>query len=347
MPVLDPNGNPASEGCLGWLDFGYDDNIPVYNECDYATCYVELPCLRGYRPATDPKNHSVPWNYVSSADYLTDCDHFIHSYYKVLYAVQRYSNESEYSCRADGPQPESTPEHIQQIEYHPGGCSGSQYRTYSYTYTFIETYWRSYYGAWYNRYHTHEKRLFPYYVFFADEPETPPGWRFPPGPNPGPLEPIPYCLNLDGPSKLCEPTVYTYTISIDDYYIPEDDIEIFLSYIGGSAKNNIDFYAPNKIILPSGKNNISFNIEIKNINIFDPKNFKISMLGINIITKEEIYECEEPFIIEINCDEDQKYYDYRKYGTCCDYAPKDFIEWSDYHNYEKFYKLDPIVTKKK
>ncbi len=33
--------------------------------------------------------------------------------------------------------------------------------------------------------------------------------------------------------------------------------------------------------------------------------------------------------------------------TCCDYVPKDFIAWSDYHNYEHFYGLPPVITKDK
>ncbi len=111
---------------------------------------------------------------------------------------------------------------------------------------------------------------------------------------------------------------------------------LYISYAGTTLVKGSEFDGPTEIIFPAGELTTEFEIEIYDITFSAEK-----MLMINA-TSTEIGECDDnPLLGGI------RVFPKQPYSTCCDFVPKDFVAWSDYHNYEKFYGLEPFITKSK
>ena len=199
------------------------------------------------------------------------------------------------------------------------------------------------YNTTYNSFHTMCKSAIKVYAISDLIPDCPPGKIWDPltGTCIECIEES--CFYIEEPYNdvinYLHPNIYNYTIKMNfnciNKVVPRDTT-VYLSYIGGSAKNGIDFIAPKEVIIKQGTNEIDFQIEVLDC-FTEDKYFYI-----------DIYDgCDDPYLINIlSCGYDyEDSYDHRKYGTCCDYIPKDFIEWVNYHNYEHFYNLKPHVTK--
>jgi len=136
---------------------------------------------------------------------------------------------------------------------------------------------------------------------------------------------IPFvCLEVHGEDEIKEPGIYKYIIGFDDRWeddIIKEDTVVSLSYIGGTAKNDVDFFAPIQVTIPMHQKEVEIEIEFKvldeNLNFF-------------ITPGSEIYVACEEFEVEIFLDKyfDYSQYDDRRYTTCCRYYSLHFNDWS-------------------
>jgi len=155
-----------------------------------------------------------------------------------------------------------------------------------------------------------------------------------------------YCLDLELmngyvseygrvllPSSVFE---YKAELIFDDWDKCKIDVgrTMTISYAGSTLENGVDFIGPTEIFFPEGELIVYFEVEILEMNFYSNKILMIDGKSQDIsVCKDSMLSY--PVLYKI------------PYSTCCDFVPKDFVAWSDYHNYDKFYGLEPFITKSK
>ena len=152
-----------------------------------------------------------------------------------------------------------------------------------------------------------------------------------------------YCIDIESESKyivggesvMYPNSIWTYKaeLKFDDWEKCRVDMKrtMAISYAGSTITNGVDFIGQTEIVFESGETIKYFEIEIMNA-VFEYDQ-KIIINSASSIMKQ--------------CDgSSSEYTVLRKQPTttCCDFVPKDFVNWADYHNYDEFYGLDPFVV---
>ena len=136
-----------------------------------------------------------------------------------------------------------------------------------------------------------------------------------------------WCVAISGEdNEIIRNGKYIFTIFIsptpEKEYLKDHNVLVWLSYLGGTAIEGLDFNGPDMVIIPIGKTSVTFEIDI--LQLTENKNIKIST------TSNEYTNCGE-YSIEILGDEYGKYFDYTDYEnkgtTCCRYYSLHYNDW--------------------
>ena len=335
MPTL-----PYDE-CSEWLTYGMngEDATPFTptEDCNYPSDYG-CDCGYGYpKPNTPYKeySHDIPWNYVSSGSFMTDCSHSLNDptkYYKVLYDKGTYITTSGWSACEGTEPPADIPQKIQKISFHPGSAPGDQFRSYGVKYEYRDTTWSDYYDCWRVNYDVIVTYLFTYWLFcYVDNgivPPTPPGYDW----NPDNIlvkdECIP-CIDISTLSKTNKEIIYNVSIenSGNGDCLNNEDVVVYLSYNGSTAINGVNFTGQTSVIIKGNTDSATFSIELLETDIERTINIEgVATLLNNTyapscgLNNETIYPSDN---VEEN------------YDSCCSYMAKDFVNWSDGYSVPK------------
>ncbi len=201
-------------------------------------------------------------------------------------------------------------------------------------------YWVSYGGGTGQWYITQKSVKSVFYYYNVNNPESycPPGTTY--NPQTGSCDELnswewdddlnkyipTLCLEVNGPTEITSEGFYTYTVGFDERWennheeLIHKDTVVTLSYLGGTAENNVDFYAPVTVVIPKNSQYIEFEIEYRMLS---------ANLNLIITPISEEYEVCLDGELEVELFQSRYYqYDDRRYTTCCKYYSLHYRDWS-------------------
>lgn len=317
-----------------WQGYGFAGEPVTPPIC---TTSYGCECLNGYpKPSTSYNEYIayIPWNYVSSGAYMTDCNHGINDpslYKKILYDKGKYIQyTSRSACEGNTLEDISEPETLIKIVYYPGGSPGHQLRTKEIVKTRTEKVWSSYYNCWRITDYYSIIYRFTYWIYCYVPngiPDAPDGWEWG---DDGVLVPPPPCIEIIGPTTLdkIDGDTYTFTAKFGGAWSTgyfDYPVHIILEY-GGSSYFGDHYTGPISVTIPAGSSSVDFTITllepdesqrfitISGYSEANTKHDKMESCGTHIATVR-------PYL--------QTSYRIEDTENCCDFVTKNFIPWKN------------------